>query len=207
MQAAPLPFGLFCHPDRSGPIFSSAPFCGVSGRAVEGPWQPTIALRLFSATSALSAISALPSSVLRLPLLPLILPPKKQMRHRHQQHRPNRSRRQRIQKRIRMHNPQLRKNPSPNHRPNQPNQNIANTPKPAPSCHLSRQPTRQQPNQQPPNQSPLPLHNHHPLRQSNHPQHSNHRHPSSTSSLFSAHSALAFFLFSFHRPALSLPNG
>ena len=25
-----------CHPDRSGPIFSSAPFCGASGRAVEG---------------------------------------------------------------------------------------------------------------------------------------------------------------------------
>src|SRR6267378_704098 len=106
-----------------------------------------------------------------------------------------------------MHNPHLRKNPSPNHRPNQPNQNIANTPKPAPPRHLSRQPTRQQPNQQPPNQSPLPLHNHHPLRQSNHPQHSNHRHPSPTSSLFSAHSALNSFLFAFHQPALSLPNG
>src|SRR6266481_829963 len=103
-----------------------------------------------------------------------------------------------------MHNPQLRKNPSPNHRPNQPNQNIANTPKPAPPCHLSRQPPGQQPNQQPSNQPPLPLHNHHALLQNNHPQHSNHRHPSSTSSLFSAHSAfsaisaLNSFLFAFH---------
>jgi hypothetical protein len=26
----------FCHPDRSGPIFSYAPSCGASGRAVEG---------------------------------------------------------------------------------------------------------------------------------------------------------------------------
>jgi len=26
----------FCHPDRSGPIFSFAPNCGASGRAVEG---------------------------------------------------------------------------------------------------------------------------------------------------------------------------
>src|SRR5208283_2124371 len=29
----------FCHPDRSGPIFSLAPNCGASGRAVEGSWQ------------------------------------------------------------------------------------------------------------------------------------------------------------------------
>src|SRR5208283_2455961 len=31
---------LFCHPHRSGPIFSSAPICGASGRGVEGSWHP-----------------------------------------------------------------------------------------------------------------------------------------------------------------------
>jgi hypothetical protein len=30
----------WCHPDRSGPVFSRAPFCGAPGRAVEGSWQP-----------------------------------------------------------------------------------------------------------------------------------------------------------------------
>ena len=33
------PASAICHPDRSGPIFSSAPLCGASGRAVEGSWQ------------------------------------------------------------------------------------------------------------------------------------------------------------------------
>src|SRR6266849_8189919 len=108
------------------------------------------------------------------------------MRNRHQQHRPNRSRRQRIQKRIPVPNSQLRKNPSPNHRPDQPNQNIPDTSKPVPPRHLSRQPTRQQPNQQPPNQSPLPFHNHHPLLHRNHPKQTIHLHPSSVSSFFSA---------------------
>jgi hypothetical protein len=32
-----LPSSLVRHPDRSGPILSSAPNCGASGRAVEGP--------------------------------------------------------------------------------------------------------------------------------------------------------------------------
>jgi len=36
------PFTTNCHPDRSGPIFSFAPFSGASGRAVEG------SLRCFS---------------------------------------------------------------------------------------------------------------------------------------------------------------
>ena len=30
---------LNCHPDRSGPTFSSAPNCGASGRVVEGSWH------------------------------------------------------------------------------------------------------------------------------------------------------------------------
>ena len=36
-SAAPTP--PHCHPDRSGPIFSSAPNCGASGREVEGSWR------------------------------------------------------------------------------------------------------------------------------------------------------------------------
>jgi hypothetical protein len=44
---------LICHPDRSGPIFSSAPFFGASGRALEGPRQPTISPDDFSAISVL----------------------------------------------------------------------------------------------------------------------------------------------------------
>src|SRR6267378_6194186 len=109
-----------------------------------------------------------------------------------------------------MHNPQLRKNPSPNHRPNQPNQNIANTPKPAPPCHLSRQPTRQQPNQQPPNQSPLPLHNHHPLLQRDHPKQNTHLHPPNLSALLcvlcaptSVPSVLKLFSSNLHPPTAS----
>src|SRR5258706_11588808 len=65
-------FSLRCHPDRSGPIFSSAPHFGASGRAVEGPWQPIhlhavprstkISPRPPRPISASSALSPLPSS-------------------------------------------------------------------------------------------------------------------------------------------------
>src|SRR6267142_310920 len=101
------------------------------------------------------------------------------MRNRDQQHRPNRSRSQRIQKCIPVPNSKLRKNPSPYHRPDQPNQNIPNASKPPPPRHLSRQTPRQQPNHQPPDQPSLPLHNHHVLlpSKSKHPKHSNHSHP------------------------------
>src|ERR1700739_946595 len=107
------------------------------------------------------------------------------MGHRHQQHRSNRGRRQRIQKRIRMHNAKLRKDPPPNHRPYQPNQNIPNAPESMPARHLSRQTSRQQPDQ-----TPLPLHNHHMLLQRHHPKHPNHHLASLLSWLPSVNSVL-----------------
>jgi len=44
------------HPERSGPIFSDAPYSGASGRAVEESWQPTSVFR-FSANSVSSALT------------------------------------------------------------------------------------------------------------------------------------------------------
>src|SRR5271166_7099048 len=127
----------------------------------------------------------------------LILIPKKQMRNRHQQNRPHRRRCQRKQKRIRVHNPQLRKNPSPNHRPDQPDQNISDTPESPSPRHLPRQPPRQQPNHQPPNQPPLPLHDHHPfLQKSNHPKHPTHQSLPILRCALSV-SALSYLLFAF----------
>ncbi len=68
----------FRHPDRSGPIFSSAPQFGASGRAVEGPRQPTISKDFFSVLSAFRAswrLSPQRNRSPRLPHRPTLRPP------------------------------------------------------------------------------------------------------------------------------------
>ena len=70
-----------CHPDRSGPIFSSAPLFGASGRAVEGSWHtpsrflhPWFQALLFAFLAFLCDLCA-PSSVISvLPSLSAFLP-------------------------------------------------------------------------------------------------------------------------------------
>ena len=48
---------LLCHPDRSGPIFSSAPNCGASGRAAEGSWHPHLTCPHWPISSGLSTLA------------------------------------------------------------------------------------------------------------------------------------------------------
>src|SRR3974390_2579467 len=85
------------------------------------------------------------------------------MRDAHQHHCPDRRRSQRKQKRIRVHNPQLREDPSPNHRPDQSQHDVSNASKARAARQFPRQPPRNQPDQQPTQQPTPPFHHHHPL--------------------------------------------
>jgi len=83
------------------------------------------------------------------------------MRNRHQDHRPHRRGRQRKQKRIIVDNPQPGENPSADHRSNQSQHNVTDTPKTPSPRQFPGQPSCNQPDQQPPNQPALPFHDHH----------------------------------------------